>query len=238
MNQVPTPAGAPAISDAVPPVEPLPVQRAREGTPAEPSRTPAEPSRTPAEPSRTAAVVLLADPRPASRVTLSVGLRGGGGIIDVREAGSAAEVDAAIARGVPGDLALVSLAFGPAADRLIGELRRAGWPRVLATDRAADTGSVIRAFRAGASGVLLGPPVYRRAYPATEPIPMPVLQLSDREIEVLRYVADGRTNNWIGERLSLSVLTVKSHLARIGRKLGTGDRAQMTAMAMRAGVIG
>jgi len=31
---------------------------------------------------------------------------------------------------------------------------------------------------------------------------------------------------------------VKSHLARIGRKLGTGDRAQMTAMAMRAGVIG
>jgi len=47
-------------------------------------------------------VVLLADPRPASRVTLSVGLRGGGGIIDVREAGSAAEVDAAIAAGFRG----------------------------------------------------------------------------------------------------------------------------------------
>ena len=224
MNQVPAPAGAPAISDAVPPVGPLPVQRAREETPAAPSRA--------------AAVVLLADPRPASRVALSVGLRGGGGIIDVREAGSVAEVDAVIARGVPGDLALVSLAFGPAADRLIGELRRAGWPRVLATDRAADTGSVVRAFRAGASGVLFGPPVYRLAYPAADSGPMPVLHLSDREIEVLRYVADGRTNNWIGERLSLSVLTVKSHLARIGRKLGTGDRAQMTAMAMRAGVIG
>ena len=224
MNQVPTPAGAPAISDAVPPVGPLPVQRASEGTPAEPSRT--------------AAVVLLADPRPASRAALSVGLRGRGGIIDVREAGSVAEVDAVIARGVAGDLALVSLAFGSAAERLIGELRRAGWPRVLATDRAGVPGSVVRAFRAGASGVLLGPPVYRRAYPADDSGPIPVLHLSDREIEVLRYVADGRTNNWIGERLSLSVLTVKSHLARIGRKLGTGDRAQMTAMAMRAGVIG
>jgi len=109
---------------------------------------------------------------------------------------------------------------------------------VLATDRAADPGSVVRAFRAGACGVLLGPPVYRRVYPADDSGPMPVLQLSGREIEVLRYVADGRTNKWIGERLSLSVLAVKSHLARIGRKLGSGDRAQLTAMAMRAGVIG
>ena len=223
MSQVPTKSGPPVVSEAVPPVGPLPVQRSREETPADPSRT--------------KAVVLLADPRPASRVALSVGLRGGG-VIDVREATSVAEVDAVIARGVTGDLALVSLAFGSDAARLIGELRRAGWPRLLATDRGADPGSVIRAFRAGASGVLLGPPVYRRVYPADDSGPIPVLQLSDREIEVLRYVADGRTNNGIGERLSLSVLTVKSHLARIGRKLGTGDRAQMTAMAMRAGVIG
>jgi DNA-binding NarL/FixJ family response regulator len=222
VSQLPTPVGAHAVPDAVPPVGPLPVQRAPEGTPAAPSRT---------------AAVLLADPRPASRAALSVGLRGGG-MIDVREAASVAEVDAVIARGVAGDLALVSLAFGPAAERLIGDLRRAGWPRVLATDRAADTGSVIRAFRAGASGVLLGPPFYRRAYPADDPGPIPVLHLSDREIEVLRYVADGRTNNWIGAQLGLSVLTVKSHLTRIGRKLGTGDRAQMTAIALRAGVIG
>ena len=57
------------------------------------------------------------------------------------------------------------------------------------------------------------------------------------EIEVVRLVADGRSNKWIGEQLSLSALTVKSHLARIGRKLGTGDRAHMVALAMRAGVI-
>ncbi len=61
--------------------------------------------------------------------------------------------------------------------------------------------------------------------------------LSAREIEVLRLVAEGKTNRDIGEALGLSALTVKSHLARIARKLGTGDRAQMVALAMRAGVI-
>jgi DNA-binding CsgD family transcriptional regulator len=62
-------------------------------------------------------------------------------------------------------------------------------------------------------------------------------ELSGREVEVLRLVADGQSNKEIGEQLGLSALTVKSHLARIARKLGTGDRAEMVALAMRAGVI-
>jgi DNA-binding CsgD family transcriptional regulator len=61
--------------------------------------------------------------------------------------------------------------------------------------------------------------------------------LSAREIEVLRLVADGRSNKAIGQAMGLSALTVKSHLARIARKLGTGDRAGMVAVAMRAGII-
>ena len=64
-----------------------------------------------------------------------------------------------------------------------------------------------------------------------------VRELSAREIEVLRLVADGRSNKAIGQTMGLSALTVKSHLARIARKLGTGDRAEMVALAMRAGVI-
>ncbi|WP_438938453.1 response regulator transcription factor [Amycolatopsis orientalis] len=62
-------------------------------------------------------------------------------------------------------------------------------------------------------------------------------ELSAREVEVLQLVADGQSYKEIGEELSLSALTVKSHLSRIGRKLGTGDRAEMVALAMRAGVI-
>jgi DNA-binding CsgD family transcriptional regulator len=61
--------------------------------------------------------------------------------------------------------------------------------------------------------------------------------LSGREVEVLQLVSAGRSNKEIGEALGLSALTVKSHLARIARKLGTGDRAEMVVVAMRAGVV-
>ena len=61
--------------------------------------------------------------------------------------------------------------------------------------------------------------------------------LSAREVEVLALVAEGRSNKEIGESLGLSALTVKSHLARIARKLGTGDRAEMVVVAMRAGLV-
>ena len=64
-----------------------------------------------------------------------------------------------------------------------------------------------------------------------------VIELSAREIAVLQGVADGRSNGDIAARLQISPLTVKSHLARIGRKLGTGDRAHAVLLALRAGVI-
>jgi DNA-binding NarL/FixJ family response regulator len=65
----------------------------------------------------------------------------------------------------------------------------------------------------------------------------PTNRLSQREVQVLTQVAEGRTNKEIGADLKLSALTVKSHLARIARKVGTGDRAGMIAVAMRAGVL-
>jgi DNA-binding NarL/FixJ family response regulator len=61
--------------------------------------------------------------------------------------------------------------------------------------------------------------------------------LSAREIQVLQLVAEGKSNKDIGTALGLSALTVKSHLARIARKLGTGDRAEMVATALRSGAI-
>ncbi len=57
--------------------------------------------------------------------------------------------------------------------------------------------------------------------------------LTARELGVLELVADGNSNREIGEALELSALTVKSHLARISRKIGTGDRAEMVAYAIR-----
>lgn len=62
-------------------------------------------------------------------------------------------------------------------------------------------------------------------------------ELTARELGVLELVAEGRTNREIGEALQLSALTVKSHLARISRKVGTGDRAEMVAFALRNGLL-
>lgn len=61
--------------------------------------------------------------------------------------------------------------------------------------------------------------------------------LSAREIGVLEMVAAGSSNKEIGAAMRLSALTVKNHLARMARKLGTGDRAGMVARGMRTGVI-
>ena len=60
---------------------------------------------------------------------------------------------------------------------------------------------------------------------------------TSRELSVLRGVAHGLTNSEIAAHLNLSPLTVKAHLSNLRRKLGTGDRAHMVALAMRAGVI-
>jgi DNA-binding NarL/FixJ family response regulator len=176
--------------------------------------------------------VLLVDPDQATRESLRRVLIGVG-LAQVTAIGTTAEVAEQLERGLIGDLALVSLTLGLQAPGIVASLRAAGWERIVALSPTADIGPVIDAVGAGVSGVVIG----RRANPAARNIPSSIHDLSSREIEVIRLVADGRSNKWIGEQLALSALTVKSHLARIGRKLGTGDRAHMVALAMRAGVI-
>ena len=61
--------------------------------------------------------------------------------------------------------------------------------------------------------------------------------LSAREIQILSLVADCRRNKQIGHRLAVSPLTVNGHLARIGRKLGVGDRTHMVAIAHRSDIL-
>jgi DNA-binding NarL/FixJ family response regulator len=175
--------------------------------------------------------ILLVDPARESRELLSGGLidAGIGRVIVAESVGAAQDI---VDAGSGGDLALVSLALGESAVALIRRLRTEPWRRVVALAPSGDVATVIGALQAGACGVLRGHP----KTPVAE-LPRLVHHLTDREIEVLTDVADGRSNKWIGEHLALSALTVKSHLARISRKLGTGDRAQMVAIAMRAGLI-
>jgi len=177
-----------------------------------------------------ATTVLVADPDRETRRLLTTGLLDAG-VGRVIEADSVSAVDDILRAGSTGHLALLSLGFGASASRLIESLRAATWTRVIALAPTADTLPVVGAIAAGACGVLRG----RSGAAET---PELVNELTPRELEVLSLVADGRTNKWIAAELSLSALTVKSHLARISRKLGTGDRSHLVAIAMRAGVLG
>ena len=62
-------------------------------------------------------------------------------------------------------------------------------------------------------------------------------ELSEREIEVLRRMAEGDRNRDIGEQLAISEQTVKVHIRHIMDKLGAKDRTQAVAIGLRRGVI-
>ena len=61
--------------------------------------------------------------------------------------------------------------------------------------------------------------------------------LSEREREVLRLVAEGRTNREIADALFLSIKTVQTHRAHVMEKLHLRDRAALVHYAMRKGLV-
>jgi DNA-binding NarL/FixJ family response regulator len=62
-------------------------------------------------------------------------------------------------------------------------------------------------------------------------------QLSARERELITLVAQGRTNAQIAAQLYISVRTVSSHLDRIRDKTGCRRRADLTRLALTAGLV-
>jgi DNA-binding NarL/FixJ family response regulator len=62
-------------------------------------------------------------------------------------------------------------------------------------------------------------------------------QLTERELQVLRGMSQGKSNSAIGRELYLSEDTVKTHARRLFRKLGVNDRAQAVALGFRRGLV-
>lgn len=62
-------------------------------------------------------------------------------------------------------------------------------------------------------------------------------ELSERELQVLACMADGHTNEEIGQVLYLALETVKSHTRRLYKKLGARDRAHAVHLGHRSGVL-
>jgi DNA-binding NarL/FixJ family response regulator len=104
---------------------------------------------------------------------------------------------------------------------------------------------LLRAVRAIAGGgAFLAPPFTRRLVAEIagrrareRPTPAQLVELTDREREVMELVAYGLSNAEVAAQLGLSPATVKTHVARTLMKLGVDDRAQLTALAYESGLI-
>lgn len=195
---------------------------------------------------RFTAMVVVASP--FVRETICRSLRSLGAV-DVVEAATLAEARARVLGAGVRDLLVVddSLTDGSGI-ALIRELRGQGWSRGLVLSASEDSYTVRAALAAGVRAFLVTVSS-AGSRPGVAPLaPASVVRsrvgrptgaeaLSGREVEVLQLVAGGQSNRDTGTALGLSALTVKSHLARIARKLGTGDRAEMVVLAMRAGLV-
>jgi DNA-binding NarL/FixJ family response regulator len=113
---------------------------------------------------------------------------------------------------------------------------------------------VQRALTAGAFGYILKSApldelvgVIRKVHAGRKHLPSDVAEslavyvggdpLTEREVEVLRRIAEGDRNRDIGEHLGIAEDTVKVHVKRIMEKLGAKDRTQAVAIGIRRGVI-
>ncbi len=61
--------------------------------------------------------------------------------------------------------------------------------------------------------------------------------MTPRELDIVRSVAQGRTNTEVASELYVTVSTVKTHLARVQEKLGARNRVEVAAWAYRNGLM-
>jgi DNA-binding NarL/FixJ family response regulator len=124
------------------------------------------------------------------------------------------------------------------------EALRVGASGFLLKDAPAD--SLLEAIRVVAAGdALLAPSITRRlighftsaARPDSADVPERLRELTGRELEVLRLVAEGLSNAEIARTLVLGETTVKTHVVHILAKLGLRDRVQAVVAAYETGLV-
>ncbi len=128
-------------------------------------------------------------------------------------------------------------------DEYVYDALRFGASGFLLKDVAAER--LFDAVRVVAAGdALLAPAVTRRLIgefarlrPRSAPRPEQLEELTTRETEVLRLVAEGLSNAEIAARLVVSEETVKTHVSRVLMKLGLRDRTQAVVTAYESGLV-
>jgi DNA-binding NarL/FixJ family response regulator len=142
-----------------------------------------------------------------------------------------------VASGSPARV-LILTTFDP--DEYVYEAIRAGASGFLLKDvKPEELADAIRVVAAG--NALLGASVTTRLlerFGNAPPAAAPSLEeLTEREREILRLVAEGLSNAEIAERLVVSETTVKSHVSSVLRKLGVRDRVQAVIAAYDTGLV-
>ncbi|RIK32242.1 MAG: DNA-binding response regulator [Anaerolineae bacterium] len=110
--------------------------------------------------------------------------------------------------------------------------------------KGADPTEVLSVIRAAAEGqALFGPAIatrlmnYFKELSAKPPVSVPPFpELTERELEILRLIAQGLNNQELAQKLVLSPKTVRNHITSIFSKLQVADRAQAIVRAREAGL--
>jgi len=127
-------------------------------------------------------------------------------------------------------------------DEYIYEALRAGASGFVLKDDPPE--QLIAAIRTAAAGnALLSPAVTKRVIRQftqlrTPSAPAGLDELTAREHEVFRLMADGLSNSEIGRELFISETTVKTHVTRVLQKLDLRDRVQAVVLAHQSGLAG
>lgn len=199
--------------------------------------------------------VLIADDHPMMREGVAATLLAQGGIEIVASACNGDEAIALFARHQP-DVCLIDLQM-PVKDGLeaiIGIRALHPQARIIVLTTYSGDARVVAALKAGASSYLLKDvpgdelaATVRRAYAGASVLAAaaqrdvdghyPADKLSARELDVLRLAANGNSNRVIGEALSISEPTVKTHMSAILVKLGANDRTHAVTLAHKRGYI-
>jgi DNA-binding NarL/FixJ family response regulator len=128
------------------------------------------------------------------------------------------------------------------ADEYVFAALQAGASGFLLKDATAeDLATAVRVVAGGEA--LLAPSITRKliadyvSRPVTRPDPTTLSGLTERELDVMRLVAQGLSNAEVAAELFLGEQTVKTHVSRILAKLGLRDRTQIVVAAYESGLV-
>ena len=114
---------------------------------------------------------------------------------------------------------------------VVNQIRRAGVGGFLQSNASSE--QIVQAIKSVASGLM----VFDRALAPQSPDDELLEQLTSRENEVLRLLADGLGNKEIAVKLSVSEHTIKFHIHSILGKLGAASRTEAVTRGLRRGII-